>query len=189
MTSPQSCAEYTILLLLLLTGTLFGLFLVVPSEVESVASSSVEAAEPAVESSSDCAWSWNYDTDVEGAARLQASLEADGFTGVQVSVSTFGETCNPSNPDAEGYSLVMDSSPQITLPLTDSALLQDDAALGDMIAQILPTIDNAGLTTPREIVITFSADGESREWRAMSVDVDRTLSGEAMFAAGTGIPE
>lgn len=190
MGNSQSCAELTILSMIMMVAGLFGFMLLVPQSASETGFSepAIQEAEVSSSSSESCVWTWATENDAEGAARLQASLEDAGFAGVEVFVSVFGENCSYMNSDQEGYFAAMDSSPNITIPLASHDQLADTEGLGNLVAEILPIIDNAGLTTPRELVISFEADGESVEWRAISSDVNRTLSGEEMFAAGSSNP-
>jgi len=120
---------------------------------------------PSVESSSQCAYTWAYKDLPEISAEFKAAVkallpEADGHA------SAFGEDCLSADGRAVSFG-AMETDFYVIIPVSD---LNDNDALGNVVAQLLPIMDNfplSKLSGPKEgfLEITFRAGEDQRVFR------------------------
>lgn len=94
---------------------------------------------------SPCPFMWGTSDDTQGQEKLNTAL-IDGGYEVEVTVSAYGEYA------CENFHL-MDTTPRITI-LVDN--LEDEAALGEIVRDVLLAIDAVEITRPREVWIIFT---------------------------------
>lgn len=135
------------------------------SQTEITEEPLVIAITPSVESPSQCAYTWAYHDLPEISAEFQAAVKAL-VPEADAHASAFGEDCLSADGRAVSFG-AMETDFYVIIPVSD---LNDNEALGNIAAQLLPILDNFPLSKvsgPKEgfLEITFRAGEDQRFFR------------------------
>ncbi|MBI5935647.1 MAG: hypothetical protein HY867_18240 [Chloroflexi bacterium] len=161
----------TLIVLLLIAGAfLFALTRSAPSETDNdrlpqpalTEEPLVIAITPSVESSGPCAYTWAYHDLPEVSAEFEAAVKAL-LPDASAHASAFGEDCVSADGRAVSFS-AMETDFYVVISVTD---LNDNEALGNLIAQVLPALDHFAIGSvpgPKDgfIEFTFRAGEDQR---------------------------
>jgi hypothetical protein len=137
----------------------------------------------------DCYFNWATQALPELTAEIQSALDAAGLENVTVSAAAYGENCYTYDTNEVAYFAAMQTDFTVTAQV---ASLDDEAALGDLAAEILTVLnsfppDEDPGPNPGRITLIFTQD-TNQVFVTVPVGqaaqlVEQGLSGAALWAA------